>query len=320
MTKTVVLATFVPQAAPTPAADASTAPPKQEIIFVVDCSGSMCGERINQARDAALFFIKDLPTQAGVAFNVVAFGSGHKSAFPACKDYNESSMAEAVAWVQANVHADMGGTEILATFTHIYATPPAPGATRQIIFLTDGGISGGEEQAVFDLVAGAPAPAPAAQRASGTSLSSKISAGLRKLLPGQPSATAAPPVGAVAPAVDPAAPPPAVLCLGIGHGVHRGLLDGMVTRSGGVAQYVVDGESIARKAGFLKKAALSGAGCVVRPRVVVRGALVRAAPHVLPPRLFPGEPLHVLLELVKVEGEVGNVVVELQGQTQGAWC
>ncbi len=83
-----------------------------------------------------------------------------------------------------------------------------------------------------------------------------------------------------------------VLSLGIGHGVHRGLLDGMAGRCDGAAVYVVDDEAIAPKTAFLRRAALA-AGAALRPRLRAAGALVRPAPHVLPQRLFPGEPLHV---------------------------
>ena len=75
-------------------------------------------------------------------------------------------------------------------------SPVAPGYSRTLIFLTDGGISGHEEQAVYDLVA-------------------------------QGSKAGASPVGPT--------PTTTVLCLGIGHGVHRGLLDGMAGRSEGAA-------------------------------------------------------------------------------------
>jgi hypothetical protein len=52
--------------------------------------------------------------------------------------------------------------------------------------------------------------------------------------------------------------------------------------------------------GFLRKAALSNA-YVIKPRLVGRSALIRAAPHLLPPRLFPGEPLSVMVELLKTD-------------------
>ncbi|KAG2443278.1 hypothetical protein HYH02_009348 [Chlamydomonas schloesseri] len=260
--RTVALATFVP---PLPSASASAAAGesskqqlRKEIWFVVDCSGSMSGSPIQQARQAALFFVRDLPVDSGVRFNVTVFGSSHNSLYNSCKPYDSKTEKEAVAWIQNKVHANLGGTEILATLQHIYSSPIAAGYTREIIFLTDGGISGHEEQAVYDLVnPKANKPVPAASHTH-------------------------------------------VLSLGIGHGVHRALLDGMSVRSDGAAVYVVDDEAIAAKTAFLKKAS-TAAGAVLRPRLVARNALVRPAPHVLPQRVFAGEPLHVLMEVVSAE-------------------
>ncbi|KAG2443413.1 hypothetical protein HXX76_001771 [Chlamydomonas incerta] len=267
--RTVALATFVP---PLPSLSSAAADGKQqlrkEIWFVVDCSGSMDGSPINQAREAALFFVRDLPVDSGVRFNMTVFGSSHNSLYDSCKPYDSKTEKEAVAWIQNKVHANLGGTEILGTMQHIYNSPIAAGYTREIIFLTDGGISGHEEQAVYDLVnPKAKAPVPAASRTH-------------------------------------------VLSLGIGHGVHRSLLDGMSTRSDGAAVYVVDDEAIAAKTSFLKKAA-TAAGAALRPRLVARNALVRPAPHVLPQRIFAGEPFHVLMEVVSAEPDA---VVELTAE------
>ncbi|KAG2443412.1 hypothetical protein HXX76_001770 [Chlamydomonas incerta] len=256
--RTVALATFVPPLPSPPAAADGKQQLRKEIWFVVDCSGSMSGRPIEQARQAALFFVRDLPVDGGVRFNMTVFGSSHNSLYDSCKPYDSKTEKEAVAWIQNKVHANLGGTEILGTMQHIYNSPIAAGYTREIIFLTDGGISGHEEQAVYDLVnPKAKAPVPAASRTH-------------------------------------------VLSLGIGHGVHRSLLDGMSTRSDGAAVYVVDDEAIAAKTSFLKKAA-TAAGAALRPRLVARNALVRPAPHVLPQRIFAGEPFHVLMEVVSAE-------------------
>ncbi len=103
-----------------------------------------------------------------------------------------------------------------------------------------------------------------------------------------------------------------VHCLGIGHGVHRGLLTELSKATHGLVQCVVESSGIAAKAGALKKAALAGAGAVVAPRLVCGGVLVRAVPHVLPPRLLPGEPVHVLVEVTK--GELKDGTVQLRGE------
>ncbi|KAG2497306.1 hypothetical protein HYH03_004889 [Edaphochlamys debaryana] len=262
--RTVVLASFVP---PLPEPGSARPALRKEIWFVVDCSGSMGGSPIAQAREAALFFVRDLPVDSGVRFNVTCFGSSHKSLYDSCRPYDSATEKQAVPWIQQHVQADMGGTEILATLKHVYDSPVTPGYTREIIFLTDGGISGHEEQAVYDLITPPKTPSPKTPSPNGP--------------------------GAAATATH-------VLCLGIGHGVHRGLLDGMASRSAGAVAYVVDDEAIAAKTAFLKKAAIAQ-GAAMRPRLMARGALVKTAPHVLPQRVFAGEPLHVLCEVLSCE-------------------
>ena len=64
------------------------------------------------------------------------------------------------------------------------------------------------------------------------------------------------------------------------------------SRSNGLAAYVLGDEDIAAKTALLKKAA-TAQGAALRPRLLARGALVRVAPHVLPQRIFAGEPFHV---------------------------
>eukprot|EP00198_Chlamydomonas_reinhardtii_P010883 XP_001700220.1 predicted protein [Chlamydomonas reinhardtii] len=234
------------------------ADPSKDLSLAIELDPKAARRSGLRAREAALFFVRDLPVDSGVRFNMTVFGSSHNSLYSNCKPYDSKTEKEAVAWIQSKVHANLGGTEILGTMQHIYNSPIAAGYTREIIFLTDGGISGHEEQAVYDLVnPKAKAPVPAAARTH-------------------------------------------VLSLGIGHGVHRSLLDGMSTRSDGAVVYVVDDEAIAAKTAFLKKAA-TAAGAALRPRLVARNALVRPAPHVLPQRVFAGEPLHVLMEVVSSE-------------------
>ncbi|KAG2443262.1 hypothetical protein HYH02_009335 [Chlamydomonas schloesseri] len=356
--RTVALATFVP---PLPSAAASAAAGesskqqlRKEIWFVVDCSGSMGGRPIEQAREAALFFVRDLPVDSGVRFNVTVFGSSHNSLYNSCKPYDSKTEKEAVAWIQNKVHANLGGTEMLQTLESIYMSPIAAGYTREIIFLTDGGVSGHEEERIIkELVSrhgvgsghvpkstfagfggvGRPQP-PKPTEACGTlgpfgpfanhwaSNPPAPGATPEQLLEGLEAAMEA--KAAVFREYGVALPPRLqeeldwirgdlssfrflrnarrthVLSMGIGHGVHRGVLDGMAAASNGEAVFVVEGEGIAAKAAFLKKVAVGCHG-LVNVRVRASSALVRMAPHVLPQRVFAGEPLHVLMEVVSAE-------------------
>ncbi|XP_066948726.1 von Willebrand factor A domain-containing protein 5A-like isoform X5 [Macrobrachium rosenbergii] len=109
---------------------------RNEILFVVDCSGSMHGDRIQSARATLLLFLKSLPT--GCYFNVISFGSTYSLLFSdGSQEYTEETLKKALG-LHSTIEADMGGTEILQPIKQIYSTPPKPGYARQIILLTDG--------------------------------------------------------------------------------------------------------------------------------------------------------------------------------------
>eukprot|EP00798_Chlamydomonas_sp_ICE-L_P016553 gene16553-22782_t len=237
---------------------------KSEIWMLVDGSGSMGGEPIAQAKEAALFFIKDLPVNSGLTFNIVMFGSNFKMMSPSAQPCEESSVAAAVAWCNTHILSNMGGTEVHKALSAIYSMPLEEGVTRQIVFLTDGGVSSNEECNIYSLVEGK------GGKGSKPSEDSEIT----------------------------------IFSLGIGHGVHRGMVEAVAKKSGGVAQFVVDGEPIANKCAYLKRCALAaatGTDCLMNPKLEGKLALLRCAPQVLPPRLFPGEPVPVLIEILKWE-------------------
>lgn len=58
---------------------------------------------------------------------------------------------------------------------------------------------------------------------------------------------------------------------------------------------MVDGEDIGKKAGMLKRSALaiSAGGCLTNARIKACSCMIKTAPHIMPPRLFPDEPMHV---------------------------
>lgn len=169
--------------------------------------------------------------------------------------------------------------------------PPAPtGYRREIVFLTDGGITGSEESNVYNLVS------------TGKASISQVTTGYPTILPYRPStplldkvkaaitgatravsADAACEPAAAAAASEPAAIAAAttIHCLGIGHGVHRSLLDGMSTRTGGVVHCVLADEDIAAKCGALRRAATTG-GRLSKPRLLAKGCLAKPAPGRLP--------------------------------------
>ena len=116
--------------------------PATEVVFLLDCSGSMGGESIDQARSALQLCLRSL--QEGDTFNIVCFGSTHQSLFPAPVPYSQATLdkaSEAVATMDAN----LGGTEILAPLTAVLAAPAE--RPRAILLLTDGQV-GNEDQII----------------------------------------------------------------------------------------------------------------------------------------------------------------------------
>ncbi|GAU89685.1 hypothetical protein RvY_02204 [Ramazzottius varieornatus] len=110
-----------------------------EIIFVVDCSGSMDEQgKIGEARRAMQIFLRSLPE--GSYFNFYRFGSSFQSLFPTSTAYSTESFEKAKNY-SADTSANLGGTEILEPLQKIFSEPVKPNFARQIFLLTDGQVS-----------------------------------------------------------------------------------------------------------------------------------------------------------------------------------
>lgn len=109
-----------------------------EIVFLVDCSGSMAGDSIAEARRALELCVRALDPRD--TFDIVRFGSTHEALFGAARALDAASFEAAIAYARAT-DAGLGGTEILAPLAAIIARPRAPGRARQILLLTDGQVS-----------------------------------------------------------------------------------------------------------------------------------------------------------------------------------
>jgi Ca-activated chloride channel family protein len=119
---------------------------EKEVIFVLDCSGSMQGSSITEAKKALAILLKAL--EMGDRFNIYRFGSTFSSLFTASVPYNEANMDTALKYV-SRIDADLGGTEILAPLQAIQAKISGEKAAN-IILLTDGQV--GNEEQIIDLV------------------------------------------------------------------------------------------------------------------------------------------------------------------------
>jgi len=118
-----------------------------EVVFLLDRSGSMRGESMQQARAALQLCLRSL--EEGDRFNIVGFGSRFESLFPASSAYTQATLDVATAHLQ-QVRANLGGTELMGPLQAIFAAPPVGELTRQVVLLTDGEVA--NEAACIDLV------------------------------------------------------------------------------------------------------------------------------------------------------------------------
>jgi Ca-activated chloride channel family protein len=113
-----------------------------EAIFLIDCSGSMTGASIADAKRTLLLCLRSL--EEGDTFDVVRFGSTHEHLFGKARPFNQTNLAEADALVRS-MDADLGGTEILSPLQDVLKRRPAKGRRRRIVLLTDGQVSNEDE-------------------------------------------------------------------------------------------------------------------------------------------------------------------------------
>lgn len=117
---------------------ADQAPPRRFVQFVVDTSGSMAGDKIEQAKAALRTFLRSLRPQD--LFQVVTFASGVQTFFDKPLRADAENVAAALQRVDAL--AAMGGTNIAGALQQAFEGAPAvdDGSVLlpQIVFVTDG--------------------------------------------------------------------------------------------------------------------------------------------------------------------------------------
>ncbi len=103
---------------------------------VIDCSGSMGGTSIAQARKAALEILNQLRPQDN--FNITLFGSDFTHVFPKLVPASAKHIAE--AWNRLDdLDADMGGTEMEVALDAVFSFGRAEGKAA-VLLITDGEI------------------------------------------------------------------------------------------------------------------------------------------------------------------------------------
>jgi Ca-activated chloride channel family protein len=129
---------------PPAAAEVSSARLPRETIFILDTSGSMYGDSIEQARKS-LFFALDRLRQED-RFNIIEFNSSMSRLWGETRRALPGSIEEAKRWV-SKLQAS-GGTEMLPALRAALegaADGGAEGEVRQVVFITDGGVGNEEE-------------------------------------------------------------------------------------------------------------------------------------------------------------------------------
>jgi von Willebrand factor A domain-containing protein 5 len=120
-----------------------------EYIFVLDRSGSMQGERIKLAKEAAILFLKSLPM--GSKYNIISFGGNFTAMHKKSEVNSSASVARAVTLIN-KFEANMGGTNIYSPLSEIFCTKPEIDYPRTIFLLTDGQVNNPE--AIVQLIQG----------------------------------------------------------------------------------------------------------------------------------------------------------------------
>jgi Ca-activated chloride channel family protein len=106
----------------------------RDVVLVLDVSGSMSGEKLEQAKAALLQLIGTLRT--GDRFRLIAFSSAVRRAATGWSAVTPENRRAAEEWVRS-LTAE-GGTNIAGALHEAFAERPAEGALGVVVFLTDG--------------------------------------------------------------------------------------------------------------------------------------------------------------------------------------
>lgn len=126
-----VLVTLMPDVPP------KRDPQARDLAFVVDCSGSMQGTSIDEARRAIELCLRAM--SAGDRFHILRFGSTTSALFEGFETLSQETLDETVQKVRS-VEADLGGTEILGALTELLEASKL-GKRIDVILITDGQVS-----------------------------------------------------------------------------------------------------------------------------------------------------------------------------------
>ncbi|MFK5950075.1 MAG: VIT and VWA domain-containing protein, partial [Methylococcales bacterium] len=103
--------------------------------IVVDCSGSMTGDSINQAKKALVKIVESL--RDGDFINITKFGSHYDILSDEQLYINESNRQRLAEYIQG-IDADMGGTEMGSALTATYKISTNMDMPHDLLLITDG--------------------------------------------------------------------------------------------------------------------------------------------------------------------------------------
>jgi Ca-activated chloride channel homolog len=112
----------------------------RDLVAVLDVSGSMSGDKLDQAKAALVQLLGTL--RSGDRFRVVTFGSGVRRYAAGWTEASGDNLRGAQEWLR-RLDTD-GGTNIAGALTEAFAEPPAEGELGVVVFLTDGMATVGE--------------------------------------------------------------------------------------------------------------------------------------------------------------------------------
>lgn len=113
---------------------ADAARPAKTVILVLDRSGSMSGEKIEQAKGAAKFVINNL--RDGDLLNIVAYDSEVESWRPELQKFSDETRKTALGFIEGLFPG--GSTNINGALSSALAQPKDSSRPNFVIFLTDG--------------------------------------------------------------------------------------------------------------------------------------------------------------------------------------
>ncbi len=117
-----------------PKIEATDERPKKTVLLVLDRSGSMSGDKIEQAKGAAKFVINNL--REGDLFNLIAYDSDVESWKPELQKFNDDNRKAALGFVEG-IYAG-GSTNIHGALSKALGQLQDSSRPNFVIFLTDG--------------------------------------------------------------------------------------------------------------------------------------------------------------------------------------